>query len=63
MLFTSTIFIGASSMLAIALIDKTAEAYGYQAVGITLKTVVTIGAMLAGVYFIEHNALLHWIGL
>lgn len=63
MLFTSTIFIGASSILAIALIDKTAEAYGFQAIGLTLKLLVPIAAMLAGVYFLETNALLHWIGL
>lgn len=61
MLFTPTVFIAGGSLLAIALIDKTAEAYGFQGLGLTLRIIVPIVAMIAGVYFLETNAILRWL--
>lgn len=61
MLFTPTIFVAGGTMLAIALLDKTAEAYGFQALGLTLRILVPIVAMIAGVYFLETNAILRWL--
>ena len=61
MLFTPTIFIAGGAMLAIALLDKTAEAYGFPGLGLTLRILVPIAAMIAGVYFLETNAILRWL--
>lgn len=63
MLFSSGILLAGGATLAIAGLDKLAEGYGFYWLGTTLKLLLPIAALVAGVYFLETNPMLHWLGL
>jgi hypothetical protein len=63
MLFSSSVFLAAGATLFVAGIDKITEEFGFHWIGTTLKLLVPICGLLAGVYLIENNPLLHWLGL
>lgn len=63
MLFSPSILIAAGATIVLAALDKTFENYGFYWLGTILKVVLPIAAFAAGIYFIETNPLLHWLGL
>lgn len=63
MLFSPMLLLAGGATLALAVLDKTFEEYGFYWLGTILKIAIPIAAFAAGVYFIETNALLPWIGL
>lgn len=62
MLFTPSLLLAGGATLVIAAIDKTLEDTGYHLVGTVLRIALPIAAFAAGVYFLETNAMLHWLG-
>jgi hypothetical protein len=63
MLFESTVIIGGGSIVALAVLEKLAEDYGYSWLGGTIKLLVPIAGLAVAVYFLEFNPLLHWLRL
>ena len=63
MLFTPTLLLVGGATLVLAAVDKTLEDMGYHLVGTILRIAVPIAAFAAGIYFIETNPLIHWLGL
>jgi hypothetical protein len=63
MLFEPMFLIAGGAVILVAAVDKTAETYGFYTIGTILKVVLPIAAFAAGIYFIETNPLLHWLGL
>lgn len=61
MLFSPMILIAGGATIAIACLDKTLESYGFHALGSILRIAIPLAAMLAGVYFIETNAMIGWL--
>jgi hypothetical protein len=60
-MFSSTVLIAGGTILATALLDKTCEDYGFQALGTVVKILLPIVAFAAGIYFIETNAIMGWL--
>ncbi|MDF1507177.1 hypothetical protein PZE06_12070 [Robertmurraya sp. DFI.2.37] len=61
MLFTPTLLVAGGATVALACLDKTLDSYGFHALGTALRIALPLAALLAGVYFIETNALLGWL--
>lgn len=61
MLFEPMFFIAGATTIALACLEKTLESFGYHTLGNVLKILIPIAALIAGVYFIETNALLRWL--
>jgi len=61
MMFTGTMLLAAGSTILIAAADKTAETYGFRGVGTVLRILLPLAGLVAGVYFIETNALIGWL--
>lgn len=61
MLFSPMILMAGGTTIAIACLDKTLESYGFHALGNVLRVAIPLAALLAGVYFIETNALIGWL--
>lgn len=61
MMFTGTMLLAAGSTILIAAADKTAETYGFHGVGTVLRILLPLAGLVAGVYFIETNALIGWL--
>lgn len=61
MLFTPTLLVAGGATVALACLDKTLDSYGFHTLGTALRIVLPLAALLAGVYFIETNALLGWL--
>lgn len=61
MLFTPSLLLAGAATLLLAVADKTLEDYGYHWLGTFLRIALPVAGMAAGVYFIEHNALLGWL--
>lgn len=61
MLFSPMILVAGGATIALACLDKTLDSYGYHTLGNILKIAIPLAALLAGVYFIETNALLGWL--
>lgn len=61
LLFDSAFLIAGGSVLAIACLDHAAQTYGMPWLGAVIKLLLPIAAMLACVYFLQHNAILWWL--
>ncbi|MDQ0270705.1 hypothetical protein [Cytobacillus purgationiresistens] len=61
MLFTTTMLLAAGSTILVAAVDKTAETYGFHALGTVIRILLPLAGLAAGVYFIETNALIGWL--
>lgn len=61
MLFEPMFFVAGGATLALALLDKTLSDYGFHGLSTTLKILVPLAGLAAGVYFIETNAILGWL--
>lgn len=61
MLFSPMILLAGGATIALACLDRTLETYGYYALGNVLRIAIPLAALLAGVYFIETNALIGWL--
>lgn len=61
LLFDSMFFVAAGSTVALAMVDKTLESYGYFFLSGVIKIALPLLGMAAGVYFIETNPLLRWL--
>lgn len=62
MLFTPSILIAGGATIVLAALDKTLEDTGFHMLGKILRIALPIAAFAAGIYFIETNPLLHWLG-
>lgn len=63
MLFSPMILIAGGATIALAVLDKTLSDFGFHALGTTLRIIIPLTALAAGVYFLETNPLIHWIKL
>lgn len=61
MLFEPMFFVAGGATLALALLDKTLSDYGFYGLSTTLKILVPLAGLAAGVYFLETNAILGWL--
>lgn len=61
-MFSAGLLFSAGATIAVALVEKVLDDSGIHWVGTVLKLAIPIAAMALGVYFLEHNSLLHWIG-
>lgn len=61
MLFSPMILIAGCATIALAALDKTLSDFGFHALGKTLRILIPLAAMAAGVYFLETNPLIYWI--
>jgi hypothetical protein len=61
MLFTPMMFVAAGTTVALAFVDKLAEGYGFQWLGIVLRLAIPLLAFACGIYFIETNVMLRWL--
>jgi len=61
MLFTPSILLAGGATLVLAALDKTLEDTGFHMIGTILRIALPIAAFAAGIYFIEHNAILGWL--
>lgn len=62
MLFTPSILIAGGATIVLAALDKTLEDTGFHMLGKVLRIALPIAAFAFGIYFIETNPLLHWLG-
>jgi hypothetical protein len=63
MLFSSGVLLAGGATLVIAGLEKLAEGFGFYWLGTTLKLLIPIAGLVVGVYFLETNPILHWLGL
>lgn len=63
MLFSPMILLAGGVTIALAALDKTLNDFGFHALGTTLRILIPLAGLAAGVYFIETNPLIHWIKL
>lgn len=61
MLFTPSLLMAGGATLLLIAIDKTLDEFGIHWLGTAIKIALPIIGMAAGVYFLEHNALVWWI--
>lgn len=61
LLFDSTMLIGGGAVVAVALLDKAAEEFGYHWLGTIAKIILPIAGLVACIYFIETMPILRWI--
>jgi hypothetical protein len=61
MLFTPGILLAAGATLAVAVVDKTLEEFGWHWLGTALKVIVPLAGMAVGIYFLENNPIVWWI--
>jgi hypothetical protein len=60
-MFSTGLLLSAGATIALAVADKFLEETGIQWIGTFLRLAIPITAMVLGVYFLEHNALLRWL--
>ncbi|UII56726.1 hypothetical protein LS684_04470 [Cytobacillus spongiae] len=61
MLFDGTILVAGGITITLVCLEKIFEDLGFHFLGKTLKILIPIAAMAAGVYFLETNAMLGWL--
>jgi hypothetical protein len=61
MLFSSGMLLAGGATIALAVLDKSLEGWGYQWLGTFLKLAIPILAFATGIYFIETNPILRWL--
>lgn len=61
MLFTPSILLAGGATIVLACLDKTLNSYGYHTVGNVLRILLPIAGFVAGVYFLETNAIIGWL--
>lgn len=62
-MFSGGLLLTAGATIAVALVEKVLDDSGILWVGTVLRVAIPLAAMALGVYFLEHNALLHWVGV
>lgn len=55
------ILLAGGATIIVAALDKTLDSYGYHTLGNILKILLPIAGFVAGVYFLETNALIGWL--
>lgn len=61
MLFTPGLLMAGGTALLLVAIDKTLEDSGIHWIGTVLRIALPLIGMAAGIYFLEHNAILRWL--
>lgn len=61
MLFTPGLLLAGGATLVLVAAEKTMEDLGIHWLGTFLRIALPVAGMAAGVYFIEHNALIGWL--
>jgi hypothetical protein len=61
MLFEPSFFIAAGGVIAVAVVERLADDFGFYWLGNVLKFVIPLAALVAGAYFIETNAIIGWL--
>ncbi|MED1202556.1 hypothetical protein [Heyndrickxia acidicola] len=61
MLFTPVFFIGAGSIMTIAMLDKLAEAHGWESLSFALKLALPIAGIVAAALFLDSSAVMRFL--